>query len=119
MLMPTPECNPPVSLKFPQLLKPKPLELRTNLKITGLPLNWTTNLSDREVHEVYQILLRRQFFVGLPDCDFHAEGPTVSISVNPRFDEVKYRDGYCRATMLMGTVHLWYRTSREWQISDK
>lgn len=109
----------PESLKFFEKAKPRPVHLRRKVEIPDLPLTWTTNLTDEQVHELYSALLNRQFFVGFPDHDIQADGATVKFSIQPRFDQIAYLDGMCMAIMLFGTVTLVYRTSEEWQVWEE
>lgn len=108
-------------IKLPFKSEVVTLDLRENVEVTGIPFIWNTNLDDNSIVNVYQILLRKRFFVDLPpQVSSSIENGKVKLSFPKiRFCEIEYKGLTCRIIRFGGKISAVSRSLEEWELIDK
>jgi len=93
--------------------------LRQQVRLSGIPYVWTSNLSDEELRQVYHHLLRARFFVGPPAVEEKRVEGAARIRFWGKECEFSYRDGVCRVVAFDRVVRVVYGTGEEWALWDR
>lgn len=108
-------------IKFPLKSKVVTLDLRDDVEVIGIPFIWSTNLDDNSICDVYQILLRKRFFVDLPSQVLSSikNGKAKLSFPKIRNCEIEYKGLICRIIRFGGKITAVNRFSKEWELIDK
>ena len=108
-------------IKFPFKSKVVTPDLRENVEVTGTPFIWNTNLDDNSILDVYQILLRKRFFVDLPSLvSSSIENGKAKISFPKiRRCEIEYKGLICKIIRYGGKISAVNISIEEWKLIDK
>lgn len=84
---------------------------RKDIAVPGVPYLWDTNLSDGEIHDLYDTIQR--------DSDLAADmllGDDAAIGITLAWLEVPFLDGMCWCVGFLGHFYATYRTELGWEI---
>lgn len=95
------------------------VDLREGIALDRIPYTWCSNLSDEQLRDIYNRLLRDRFFVRKPDIELKKLTSAVVISWNPAVTQFQYEDGLCEVQVFHDKVWVIYRTYEQWEAWTK
>jgi len=105
--------------KFPEKPKVPKLIYRENVKISGIPFIWHTNLSDEDIKGLYKQLVRKQFFIRkLTHIETFETGVSIELGDDLINDSVDFKDLECRIYGFGNELTVACRSEEEWAILD-
>ena len=113
--------NPVTIIEFPLPDPHYDGELVEDIRLPDIPFTWRSNLSESQLREVYNLLLRERFFVrepgGLkPDSDMGIGSISVTYTLAGDYREttIEYEGGYCLVILLQDHITAVYKTARQY-----
>jgi len=108
-------------IKFPHKPEVEAPDLRDNVEVAGIPFIWKTNLDDNSIRDVYQILLRKKFFVDLPSqVSSTIEKGKAKLSFPKIRDcEIEYKGLICKIIRFGEKIAAVNRSLEEWELIDQ
>lgn len=93
------------------------VSVRDNIKLDGIPYIWSSNLSDEQLRDIYNRLLRARFFVRKPDIKSKKpiSGVGVAFWSNLAESQFEYEDGLCKVSVVHDHAWVIYRTAEQWE----
>jgi len=96
------------------------IKLREGVQLAGIPVVWNTNLSDEDVRDFYQGLVKdRDYlsFIRRKDGPLSG-GAGFAISISTFSKAIDFKVGHCQCFGGSGKLWLIYRTTVEWDLLE-